>query len=60
MTMGAQFKTATVAALIALVCMGGNAGAAQCGSTAAGFDAWKTQFAAEARGRASAPPPSQP
>ena len=31
--------------------MAGKAGAAQCGSTAAGFEAWKRQFADEARGR---------
>jgi len=51
MTKGGQFKTATVAALVALVWMAGKAGAAQCGSTAAGFEAWKQQFAAEAKGR---------
>ena len=31
--------------------MTGKAGAAQCGSTAAGFEAWKRQFADEARAR---------
>jgi membrane-bound lytic murein transglycosylase B len=51
MTKGGQFKTATVAALVALLWMAGKAGAAQCGSTAAGFEAWKKQFADEARGR---------
>jgi membrane-bound lytic murein transglycosylase B len=51
MTKGGQFKTATVAALVALVWMAGKAGAAPCGSTAAGFEAWKQQFAAEAKGR---------
>ena len=45
------FKMVTLAALIALVCMGSEAGAAQCGSSAAGFEPWKEQFAAEARGR---------
>jgi membrane-bound lytic murein transglycosylase B len=34
-----------------LACLGANAEAAQCGSTAAGFEAWKGQFAAEARGQ---------
>jgi membrane-bound lytic murein transglycosylase B len=34
-----------------LTSMAANAGAAQCGSTVAGFDAWKRQFANEARGR---------
>ena len=51
MTKGGQFKTVTVAALVALVWMASKAGAAQCGSTAAGFEAWKKQFADEARAR---------
>jgi len=51
MTKGGQFKTVTVAALVALVWMADRASAAQCGSTAAGFEAWKNQFAIEARGR---------
>lgn len=42
------------AGLAALACMAGTARAAQCGNTAGGFEAWKTQFAEEARGRASA------
>ncbi|MDP4023497.1 lytic transglycosylase domain-containing protein [Methylobacterium sp. NEAU 140] len=42
-------------ALAALACAAvGRAEAAQCGNTAAGFDAWKREFADEARGRASA------
>jgi membrane-bound lytic murein transglycosylase B len=44
-----RFKT--VAVLGALVAMAGEAGAAQCGNTAAGFEAWKRQFAEEARAR---------
>ena len=51
MTKGGQFKTVTVAALVAFVWMTSKAGAAQCGSTAAGFEAWEKQFADEARGR---------
>src|SRR5215216_5809224 len=51
MTTGGQFKAVTVAALVALVWMASEAGAAQCGSTAAGFEAWKKQFADEARGK---------
>src|SRR5215204_4814856 len=35
--------------------MVGKAGAAQCGSTAAGFEAWKSQFAGEARARGIKP-----
>ena len=51
MTKGRQFKTVTVIALAALVWMAGKADAAQCGNTAAGFEAWKRQFAEEARAR---------
>jgi membrane-bound lytic murein transglycosylase B len=51
MTKAGQFKTVTFAALVALVSMAGEAGAAQCGSTAAGFEAWKRQFAEEARAK---------
>ena len=51
MTKRGQFKTITVAALVALMGMTGKAGAAQCGSTAAGFEGWTKQFADEARGR---------
>ena len=39
------------AALVLLACFGTEAYAAQCGSTPAGFEAWKGQFAAEARGQ---------
>jgi membrane-bound lytic murein transglycosylase B len=49
--MGRQFKRVTFAALVTLLWMASEAGAAQCGSTAAGFDAWKKQFADEAKGR---------
>src|ERR1700694_5059352 len=52
MTKGGQFKTVTVAALAALVWMASKADAAQCGSTATGFEAWKKQFADEARTKA--------
>jgi membrane-bound lytic murein transglycosylase B len=51
MTQGGQLKMVTVAALVALVWMDSKAGAAQCGSTAAGFETWKKQFADEARGK---------
>ena len=51
MTTGGQFKAVTAAALAALVWMASEAGAAQCGSTAAGFETWKKQFADEARGK---------
>jgi membrane-bound lytic murein transglycosylase B len=51
MTKGGQFKTVTILALVALVWMATKVAAAQCGNTAAGFEAWKKQFADEARGR---------
>jgi membrane-bound lytic murein transglycosylase B len=51
MDKGGQLKTVTVAVLVALVWTTSKAGAAQCGSTAAGFDAWKRQFADEARAK---------
>ncbi|MFL5059142.1 MAG: lytic transglycosylase domain-containing protein [Xanthobacteraceae bacterium] len=50
MTKGGQLKIIAATAL-ALACTASNAGAAQCGSTAAGFEAWKQQFADEARGK---------
>jgi membrane-bound lytic murein transglycosylase B len=55
MTKGSQFRTVAFAALMALLGMSGEAGAAQCGNSAAGFEAWKTQFAAEAKARGIGP-----
>jgi membrane-bound lytic murein transglycosylase B len=49
MTKGGQFRTFAVAALMALAWPPGKADAAQCGNSAAGFDAWKQQTAGEAR-----------
>ena len=49
MTKDARFYTVTFVALIGLIGVAGKASAAQCGSTAAGFEAWKQQFTAEAR-----------
>jgi membrane-bound lytic murein transglycosylase B len=40
-----------VGLLVALVWLPGKAGAAQCGGTSAGFEAWKRQFAGEAQAR---------
>ena len=51
MTRSGQFKAVAVAALVTFASTAGKAGAAECGSTAAGFEAWKTQFAAEAKGK---------
>lgn len=44
-------KVTYAAALIALVCMASEAGAAQCGNTAGGFEPWKKEFADEARAK---------
>src|SRR5262245_38117695 len=54
MTKGGRFKTVAVAALVALAWTAGEADAAQCGNTSAGFEAWKSQFANEARGKVGA------
>jgi membrane-bound lytic murein transglycosylase B len=51
MTKGGQLRTITVAILMALLLMASKADAAQCGSSAAGFEGWKRQFADEARGK---------
>jgi membrane-bound lytic murein transglycosylase B len=50
MTFRTHFKTAIVAALATIAGCGG-AIAAQCGNSPAGYDAWKQQFAAEARAK---------
>ncbi|MDR7039677.1 membrane-bound lytic murein transglycosylase B [Methylobacterium sp. BE186] len=47
-------RSVAAAGLAALVGLTGRAEAAQCGNSAAGFEAWKREFAEEARGRASA------
>ena len=46
-----QLRPVIVGVLVALVWMSGKASAAQCGSTAAGFEAWKRQFTGEAQAR---------
>ena len=51
MITGGKIKILSIAALLSLVGTANTAGAAQCGSTAAGFDSWKRQFAEEARAR---------
>ena len=45
-----QFRL-LIGLLLALVWLPGEARAAQCGSTAGGFEAWKRQFAGEAQAR---------
>jgi membrane-bound lytic murein transglycosylase B len=51
MIRGRQLATATFTALAVLAGVSTKADAAQCGSTAAGFETWKRQFADEARGK---------
>jgi membrane-bound lytic murein transglycosylase B len=46
-----RFGTVAVIGLLSLAGIANTARAAQCGSTAAGFDAWKQQFADEARAK---------
>src|SRR5260370_42483397 len=51
MTRSKQLTTATFLALAVLACLSSQADAAQCGSSAAGFEAWKSEFAGEARAK---------
>jgi membrane-bound lytic murein transglycosylase B len=51
MTKSKGLTTATLLTLALLACVSPRAHAAQCGSTAGGFDAWKSQFAGEARAK---------
>jgi len=47
----ALVSAVSLAVSAALLCVIGETSAAQCGTTATGFEAWKQQFAAEARAR---------
>jgi membrane-bound lytic murein transglycosylase B len=51
MTKSKGLATATFLALAMLACLSSQADAAQCGSSAAGFEGWKSQFAGEARAK---------
>jgi membrane-bound lytic murein transglycosylase B len=51
MSRGWQYRNVAFTAFVALAGMTSTASAAQCGNTAAGFDAWKQEFAVEARAR---------
>src|SRR6202043_3195227 len=51
MIQGREIASAAFTMLAMLACLGAKADAAQCGSTAAGFEAWKGQFAEEARAK---------
>lgn len=47
MTNGVQFTIVIASALVTFALLASKAVAAQCGSTAAGFEEWKRQFADE-------------
>jgi membrane-bound lytic murein transglycosylase B len=51
MTEQKKLTTATLLALAIFACLSPHAQAAQCGSSAAGFGAWKSEFAQEARAK---------
>jgi membrane-bound lytic murein transglycosylase B len=51
MVTGREIVPAAVIALVLLAGPGGRADAAQCGSSPGGFETWKQEFAAEARGK---------
>src|SRR6202051_3323144 len=51
MTERKKLTTATLLALAIFACLSPHAQAAQCGSSAAGFGAWKSEFAQEARAK---------
>jgi membrane-bound lytic murein transglycosylase B len=51
MTKSKGLATITYLALTMLACLTPHAHAAQCGSTSAGFEAWKQEFAGEARAK---------
>ena len=51
MTKSKERATATLVTLAMLACLSPPAHAAQCGSTSAGFQAWKSEFAQEARAK---------
>ncbi len=51
MTKGWEFTTVAFATLAVLACLSAKAEAAQCGSTPAGFEAWKREFAEQARAK---------
>ena len=60
MTKSKQLTTTTFLTLALLACLTPPAHAAQCGSTSAGFESWKQQFAGEARAKGIRARPSRP
>ena len=55
MIYGKQFRAIAVTTLMAVLSMSGKADAAQCGNNSAGFEAWKQQFAQEAKAQGVGP-----
>jgi len=51
MVMVREIVSAAIMAAALMAGLGGTADAAQCGSSSAGFETWKQEFAAEARGK---------
>lgn len=51
MTRGWQIATSALAAVVMVATLGAEANAAQCGNGPGGFEAWKEQFAGEARAK---------
>ncbi len=51
MTRGWQIATAALAVVVMVATLGAEANAAQCGNGPGGFEAWKEQFAGEARAK---------
>jgi membrane-bound lytic murein transglycosylase B len=51
MPIATRLPTAAILALAMLACLGSQAHAARCGSSPAGFEAWKSEFAGEARAK---------
>lgn len=51
MIRGREIATTAFMALAVLACLGAQADAARCGSTPAGFEAWKREFSEEARAK---------
>ena len=55
MTMHRQFRRIALLGAAAMIWSGGEALAAQCGNSSAGFEAWKQEFASEAAGKGISP-----
>ena len=60
MTKSKKLTAATFLGLVLLAGLSPQAHAAQCGSSAAGFEGWKQQFAGEARAKGIGPARGRP